>query len=451
LRDASWADDVEVHVADVTRPETLEAPMAGVDVAFYLVHSIGPDSFEETDRAAARTFAAAAERARVGRIVYLSGLAPDDEQLSPHLRSRSEVGDILLSSGVPTIVLRAAVVLGSGSASFEMLRHLTERLPLMVVPRWVDTLVQPIAIADVVHYLVSAAGTSSKLNRSFDIGGPDVMTYEAMMRGYADVAQLRNRRMLKLPFLSTRLSSLWVGLVTPVPSSLARPLVESLRNTVICKEHDIAQYVTDPPGGPTPFRVAVAEALRQVRDADVATHWSNASIRGAPSDPMPTDPAWARGDLFVDERSMVVDATRSQLWRVIERVGGTQGWHSWSFAWTVRGVLDRLVGGPGLRRGRRSATELRLGDAVDWWRVEEVVPGELLRLRAEMRLPGRAWLDLGLETDEESRTVFRQRALFAPRGLWGRVYWWSLYPFHGVIFGAMQRNIARAARADDDE
>jgi uncharacterized protein YbjT (DUF2867 family) len=447
LRDASWTGDVDVHIADVTRPETLAAPMNGVDVAFYLVHSIGPDGFEDVDRAAAQNFAAAAERHGVARIVYLGGLAPSDEQLSPHLRSRAEVGEILLSSAVPTIVLRAAVVLGSGSASFEMLRHLTERLPLMIVPRWVDTLVQPIAIADVVHYLVNVAATPHQLNRAFDIGGPDVMTYEAMMRGYADVAGLRNRRMLKLPLLSTRLSSLWVGLVTPVPSDLARPLVESLRNTVVCNEHDIASFVPDPPGGLTPFRVAVAEALRQARDADVATHWSNASIRGAPSDPMPTDPAWARGDLYVDERSTAVDASRAQLWRVIERIGGKQGWHSWPLAWTLRGVLDRLVGGPGLRRGRRSQHELRLGDAVDWWRVEEVIPGELLRLRAEMRLPGRAWLDLGIDSDEQGRTVFRQRALFAPRGLWGRIYWWSLYPFHGLIFGAMQRNIARAAQA----
>ena len=448
LRDAPWAGGVTVHTADVTDAASLDAAMDGIDVAFYLVHSIGAGgSFEDADRQAAINFADSAERTGVRRIVYLGGLQPAGESLSPHLRSRAEVGEIFLSSAVPAIVLQAAVVLGSGSASFEMLRHLTERLPLMVVPKWVDTSVQPIAIGDVLHYLVGAASVDGDINRTFDIGGPDVMTYREMMCGYADVAGLHDRRMLKVPILSTSLSSLWVGLVTPVPSGLARPLVESLRNTVVCEEHDIARYVPDPPAGLTPFRVAVAEALRQVRDADVATHWSNASVRGAPSDPMPTDPEWARGALFVDERSTVVGATPQQLWRVIESIGGASGWHSWPLAWTVRGVLDRLSGGPGLRRGRRSATDLRLGDAVDWWRVEEVIDDELLRLRAEMRLPGRAWLDLGVAVDEQGATVFHQRAVFAPRGLWGRAYWWAVFPFHGLIFGAMQRNIAKEAEA----
>lgn len=451
LRDAPWAGDVDIHLADVSDPSTLDAAMDDVDVAYYLVHSIGaPGSFAHTDREAARNFAAAAARNGVGRVVYLGGLAPADEELSPHLASRAEVGQLLLESEVPAVVLQAAVILGSGSASFEMLRHLTERLPVMVVPRWVDTLVQPIAIADVIHDLVGVGEVEGDLNRTFDIGGPDVMTYVDMMHTYADVAGLPKRRMLKLPFLSTRLSSLWVGLVTPVPSGLARPLVESLRNRVVCSEHDLVELVGEPPGGPTSFRAAVGEALRQVRDADVATHWSSASVRGAPSDPLPSDPDWARGDLYSDERSTAVDATPAQLWNVLRRIGGTQGWHSWELAWTVRGTVDRLLGGPGLRRGRRNPDDLVLGDAVDWWRVEEVVPGELLRLRAEMRIPGRAWLDLGVESDEQGRTIFRQRAVYAPRGLWGRIYWWLLVPFHAVIFGSMQRNIARAAAAADD-
>src|SRR5215207_790647 len=304
VRDAPWVDDVTVHTADVTDPASLDGAMGGVDVAFYLVHSIGSEaSFEDADRHAATSFADAAERNGVVRIVYLGGLQPAGEALSPHLRSRAEVGQIFLAGAVPAIVLQAAVVLGSGSASFEMLRHLTERLPVMVVPKWVDTRVQPIAIGDVLHYLVGAASIEEPLNRTFDIGGPDVLTYADMMRGYAAVAGLHGRRMLKVPILSTTLSSLWVGLVTPVPGGLARPLVESLRNTVVCEEHDIARYVGDPAGGLTPFRVAVTEAIRQVRDADVATHWSNASVRGAPSDPLPTDPDWAGGDLYVDDRS----------------------------------------------------------------------------------------------------------------------------------------------------
>lgn len=451
LRDAPWVGDVDVVEADVQDPASLERALAGVDVAYYLVHSIGGASpFEEADRTGAEHFATAAWAAGVRRIVYLGGLQPSGEHLSEHLRSRGEVGEIFLHGEVPAVVLQAAVILGSGSASFEMLRYLTERLPAMIVPKWVDSRIQPIAISDVVHLLVGVGAVPEELNRTFDIGGPDVMTYAEMMRTYADVAGLRPRPMIKVPVLSTRLSSLWVGLVTPVPSGLARPLVDSLHNTVVCREHDIDDHVPPPPEGRTGFRAAVTEALRQIADANVATHWSNASTRGAPSDPMPTDPDWAGGDLYTDDRSTQVDATPAELWQVIRGIGGGSGWYSWPFAWTMRGVIDRLWGGPGLRRGRRSAHDLRLGDAVDWWRVEDVVPGELLRLRAEMRLPGRAWLDLGVEHAEGGSTRFHQRAVFAPRGVWGRIYWWSVRPFHGFVFGQMQRNIAATATALHD-
>jgi uncharacterized protein YbjT (DUF2867 family) len=446
LRDASWAPNVDVVVADVDDPDSLDPALAGVDVVYYLVHALGTaGGFEDTDRRAARNVAAAAERAGVRRIVYLGGLTPEGEDLSPHLRSRDEVGRILLDSSIPTIVLRAAVILGSGSASFEMLRYLTERLPVMVVPRWVDTRIQPIAIRDVLRYLAGVAELPPSVSRSFDIGGPDVLTYAEMMTRYAAVSELPRRRMLKVPVLTPRLSSLWVGLVTPVPGALARPLVESLRNTVVCREHDIATHVPDPPEGLIGFDEAVRLALVRIRDAEVATHWSDASVAGVPSDPMPTDPDWAGGDVYVDDRSCVVDASPDALWRVIEGIGGTTGWYSWSFGWTVRGVIDRLFGGPGLRRGRRSPHELMLGDAVDWWRVEEIVDGSLLRLRAEMKLPGRAWLDLAIERDDAGRTVFRQRALYAPKGLGGRLYWWSVWPFHALVFGGMQRNIAARA------
>lgn len=453
LRDAPWVGDVEVAVADVTDADALLAAMSDVDVAYYLVHSIGGKSaFEEQDRKAATTFAECAKAAGVGRIVYLGGLTPEGEELSPHLRSREEVGSILLASGVPTAVLQAAVVIGSGSASFEMLRHLTERLPVMVVPRWVDTRIQPIAIRDVLRYLVGAADLPADVNRTFDIGGSDVLTYADMMGRYAAVAGLSKRRMLKVPILSPTLSSHWVGLVTPVPGALARPLVESLRNTVVCREHDIAQHVPDPPAGLTGFDEAVRLALLRIRDADVATHWSNASVAGGPSDPLPTDPDWAHGTLYVDERARQVDAPPEVLWSVIEGIGGDNGWYSWPLAWRVRGWIDRLWGGPGLRRGRRNPHDLRIGDAVDFWRVEEIVDGELLRLRAEMKVPGRAWLDLGIVRDEQQGTMFRQRAVFAPKGLLGRVYWCSVLPFHGFVFGGMQRNIARQAeeRARDE-
>lgn len=446
LRDYPWAADVRVVEGDVLEPASLAPALDGVDVAYYLVHAIGSGSdFETTDRRAAENFATAARAAGLGRIVYLGGMTPEGEELSPHLGSREEVGQILLDSGVPAAVLKAAVVLGSGSASFEMLRHLTERLPVMVTPKWVDVRIQPIAIRDVLHYLVGAAGLPAEVNRSFDIGGADVVTYRNMMQDYARVAGLPRRRIIGVPVLTPTLSAHWVGLVTPVPGSLAKPLVESLRNTVVAREHDIADFVPDPPEGLLGVEDAIRRALARIRDADVKTHWSNASVAGACSDPMPTDPEWARGDLYVDDRSSVVDAPRQALWEVIEGIGGSAGWYSWKLAWRVRGILDRLWGGPGLRRGRRSPYDLQIGDVVDWWRVEEIVDGEVLRLRAEMRVPGRAWLDLGIETDDQGRTVYRQRAVYAPRGLLGRAYWWAVWPFHGSVFGGMQRNIAARA------
>ncbi|GAA3902867.1 SDR family oxidoreductase [Streptomyces gulbargensis] len=449
LRDHPWVARTEVVRGDVTDATTLRPAFDGVDVAYYLVHSMGAGrDFEETDRRAARTFAAEARAAGVRRIVYLGGLTPADvpeRELSPHLRSRAEVGRILLDSGVPTTVLRAAVVIGSGSASFEMLRYLTERLPVMVTPRWVGTRVQPIAVGDVLRYLVGSATMPADVSRAFDIGGPDVLRYHDMMLRYAAVARLPRRLILPVPMLTPRLSGQWIGLVTPVPASLARPLAESLRYEVVCAEHDIAAHVPDPPGTPMPFDEAVALALRRVQEADVTTRWSSASLPGAPGEPLPTDPDWAGGSLYTDVRERAVDASPDALWRVVEGIGGENGWYSFPLAWAVRGWLDRLAGGVGLRRGRRDAARLRVGDALDFWRVEEIERGSLLRLRAEMRLPGLAWLEMRVEPDGAGRSRYRQRALFHPHGLAGQVYWWSVAPFHAVVFGGMARNISRTA------
>jgi uncharacterized protein YbjT (DUF2867 family) len=461
LRGRPWFSAVEVAQADASNPAQIRAALDGVDVAYYLIHSLGTGSrFEQRDRSTALTFGKAAREAGVGRIVYLGGLSPDVEELSPHLASRKEVGEILLASGVPTTVLRAAVILGSGSASFEMMRYLTERLPAMTVPRWVENRIQPIAVRDVLRYLVGSASMPPEVSREFDIGGPDVLTYREMMQGYARVAGLPRRIIIGVGVLTPRLSSLWVGLVTPVPSGLARPLVESLVHEVVCQEHDIAEHVPDPPHGLIGFERALRLALTRVREAQVTTRWSSAGVPGVPSDPLPSDPDWAGGTLYVDERQSVVDASPAALWRVLEAVGGERGWYSWALAWRVRGLLDRLVGGPGLRRGRRDPRRLVVDDAVDFWRVEEVDPGRLLRLRAEMRVPGLAWLELRVEPGGDATegttadggdrwttppTTFAQRAVFHPHGLLGQLYWWSVYPFHGVVFGGMQRNIARAA------
>ncbi len=450
LRDYPWAGRVEIEQGDVVDAASVRAAMEGMDVAYYLVHALGSGrGFEETDRRAARIFGEQARAAGLRRIVYLGGLTPagvPERELSPHLRSRAEVGRILLDSGVPTAVLRAAVVIGSGSASFEILRHLTERLPVMITPSWVRTSIQPVAVRDVVRYLVGCAVLPESVNRTFDIGGPDVMTYRDMMQRYARIAGLPHRVILPVPVLTPGLSSHWIGLVTPVPRSIARPLAESLRHEVVCHEQDITRYVPDPPGGPIAFDQALRLALQRIQEARVDTRWSSAAVPGAPSDPLPTDPDWSGGSLYRDERELTVPAPPDALWRVIEGIGGENGWYSFPLAWAVRGWLDRFVGGVGLRRGRRDAQRLRVGDSLDFWRVEEIIPGRLLRLRAEMRLPGPAWLELSVGHDDCGRTVYRQRALFHPRGLLGHAYWWSISPFHSAVFGGMARNITAAAR-----
>jgi uncharacterized protein YbjT (DUF2867 family) len=445
LRDQPWVDRVEVVEADAADPAATATALKGVDTAYYLIHSmLGGPRFEQADRAAASNFAAQAREAGIGRLVYLGGLAPEGQALSPHMRSRGEVGQILLASGVPTVVLRAAVIIGSGSASFEMLRYLTERLPAMITPTWVDSRVQPIGIRDVLRYLVAAATLPADVAGAYDIGGPDVLTYRRMMQRYAAVAGLVPRRIVPVPVLTPRLSSHWVGLVTPIPSALARPLIESLHHDAVCSDHTVATVIPDPPEGLLPFEEAVDLALRRVREAAVVTRWSSGSVPGAPSDPLPTDPSWAGGSLYTDLRERFTTASPAAVWSGIEAIGGETGWYSWPVAWQARGLIDRAFGGVGLRRGRRDPVTLRVGDAVDFWRVEEILPGRMLRLRAEMRLPGLAWLELSVDA-QSGGTLYRQRALFHPRGLAGQLYWWSIKPLHGLVFGAMARNLARSA------
>ncbi|MDT0330665.1 SDR family oxidoreductase [Nocardiopsis lambiniae] len=446
LRDHPWRDRVEVTRGDVASGEGLAAALEGVEVAYYLVHSMsGGRDFSDTDARGARHFADAAAEAGVRRLVYLGGLAPEGVRLSDHMSSREQVGRILLDAPVPAAVLRAAVILGSGSASFEMLRYLTERLPMMTTPRWVRSRVQPIAVRDVLRLLVEAAELPPECDRTFDVGGPDVLTYAEMIQRFAKAAGLRPRWILPVPVLSPGLSSLWVGLVTPVPPAIARPLVESLRHDAVCGEDDLSDLLDD--HARLGFDRAVELALRRTAEARVDTRWTSAAWAGAPSDPLPSDPDWAGGSLYTDERVREVPAPPEAVWRVVEGIGGTRGWYSWPLAWAARGWIDLAVGGVGLRRGRRDPGRLRVGDSLDFWRVEEVVPGELLRLRAEMRLPGPAWLEFTVER-REGRTFLRQRGLFCPRGLLGHLYWKAVTPFHGVVFGSMSRNMAEAAERE---
>jgi uncharacterized protein YbjT (DUF2867 family) len=442
LRDVPWVDQVEVVRGDVLDAPTLKPAMADVDVVHYLVHSLTGEDFADADRRAARNTAEAAEGAGVGRIVYLGGLHPTGVELSPHLASRTEVGETFLESGVPAVVLQAAVIIGSGSASFEMLRYLTERLPVMVTPKWVHNKIQPIAVRDVLRYLVDAVGLPADLNRTFDIGGPDVLTYLDMMMGYAKVAGLPRRRVLPVPLLTPRLSSHWVNVVTPVPRSIAAPLIESLVHEVVCREHDILDLL---PGETTGYSRAVELALAKVNDGEVETRWSGASTPGVAAGPLPSDPDWSGGSIYTDDREAHAEASPERLWEVVEGIGGESGWYSFPLAWAVRGWVDRAVGGVGLRRGRRDPRRLHVGEALDWWRVEEIERGSLLRLRAEMKVPGLAWLELRVAPSDGGGSTYRQRAVFVPKGLAGHVYWWLVWPFHGIVFGGMVRNIARAA------
>ncbi|QGK70452.1 DUF2867 domain-containing protein [Allosaccharopolyspora coralli] len=452
LRDLPWRDEVEVVRGDLTDEDAVRNACEGVDVLFYLVHSLTESGFAALDRQAALVTAQAARESGIRRIVYLGGLHPYSSELSEHLGSRAEVGEVLLRSGVPTVVLQAAVIIGSGSASFEMLRYLTERLPVMITPTWVRNRVQPIAVRDVLHYLAAAVHLPRHVHRTFDIGGPDVLTYAEMMQRFAALVGLPRRRMLPVAVLSPALSSHWINIVTPVPKSIGAPLIASLVHEAVCTERDIDHYVTPPAGGVTGYEQAVRLALRKIAHAEVETRWSDASPRHAPSDPLPSDPVWSGGSAYVDERSRDTELPAARVWQIIESIGGRNGWYSFPLAWAARGWMDRLAGGVGLRRGRRDAHRLRTGDALDWWRVEHLHEGRLLRLRAEMKVPGQAWLELSVTPLRWHGSRYHQRAVFVPRGLAGHAYWWAVAPFHGLVFGGMARNlVATAGRVSTDD
>ena len=445
LRDVPWADQVEVATGDLANAGDVAGAMRGVEVLYYLVHSMSSvGDFESTERHVASTVASAAAAADVSRIVYLGGLHPEGK-LSPHLRSRKEVGDILMASGVPTAALQAGVVIGSGSASFEMIRHLTEVLPYMPAPKWVRNFIQPIAVRDVLHYLVGAASMPADVNRTFDIGGPDVFRYGQMMNGYAVEAGLKQRPIASLPVLTPYLASQWVNLVTPIPRSLAVPIISSLQYDAVCTEHDIDLYVAPPVAGLTGYRRAVRYALAKMREGEVETTWQNATVKGAPSDLLPSDPDWSGHTVYTDRQEADSAAPPEALWRVVESIGGDNGWYSLPVAWAARGWLDKLVGGVGLRRGRRDPDRLAPGEAVDFWRVENLDRGRSLRLRAEMKVPGRAWLEFTVEPRPGGGSRLIQRAIFFPTGLGGRLYWAAVFPFHGIVFSGMATTIAKTA------
>ncbi len=448
LRDYPWFDKVEIVEGDASDSDAVGRALQDVDVAYYLLHSLYvKGDFAAAEASIATIFGQQAKQAEVKRIVYLGGIASKTQKLSPHLASRAHTGEILLNSGVPTIELRAGVVIGSGSASFEMLRYLTERLPVMTTPKWVLNKIQPIAVRDVLRYLVGAAAIPKEISGHFDVAGPDLFSYAEMMQQYASVAGLPRRVIIPIPVLTPRLSSGWVGLVTPVPFSIARRLVDSLKNDVIADTKAIRKLIADPAAGLTPFKKAVELALAKANRSQVETRWSDASVPSAPSDPLPTDPDWAGGTVYKDVRKVVSSDSVEVVFARIESIGGENGYSTATWAWKLRGFADRLIGGVGLRRGRRDAHTLAVGDALDFWRVEEIERPNLLRLRAEMKMPGLAWLEFVVIPEPESTgSIVIQRALFVPRGLLGHIYWWLVWPMHGLVFPSMAKNAAFGKR-----
>jgi uncharacterized protein YbjT (DUF2867 family) len=443
LQGRPWLDQVEVVAGNVLRPETLPAAMAGVRTAYYLVHSMAAGAgFDERDVTAARNFAAAARAAGVGRIIYLGGLGDPDTALSPHLRSRQATGDALREASVPVTEFRAGVIVGSGSLSFELIRYLVERLPLLIGPRWVYTCVQPIGIRNVLEYLIAALQTPASSGEIIEIGGADVVTYGDMMLGYACARGLK-RRLISAPVLTPRLSSLWVHLLTPIPAAIARPLIEGLRNEAVVRDDKARRLFPDI--HPFDYQTSVELALARLESGEVETMWTDA-LMTTQGDVPPVVFTTQEG-LNFEHRQLVVAAPPGVVYGAFASLGGTRGWLYLNWVWRLRGLLDRLAGGVGMRRGRRDPDDLRVGDALDFWRVEAVEPGHLIRLRAEMKVPGSAWLQFHVHRLPENCSVLSQTAFFAPKGLPGLLYWYGLYPVHKIVFAGMIRKVAELAAA----
>ena len=438
--EARVSPGTELMKADCLDPGSLREAMTGVDTAYYLVHSMGSSGkFVEEDREAAQNFAGAAREAGVKRIIYLGGLGSKDQELSDHLRSRHEVADILRSSGIPVTEFRASIVIGSGSLSFEMIRALVQRLPVMICPKWVSVKAQPIAVEDVIGYLVEALDRTGAEDKVFEIGGSDQVSYGEIMQEYARQCGLR-RWMISVPVLTPRLSSLWLGLVTPIYARIGRKLVDSMRNPTLVSDPSALQAFRIQPKS---LRDAIRAALRNEDQEFAVTHWSDALSSGG------KQPAWGGrqfGTRLVDSRTVQVSVPPGRAFAPIERIGGANGWYFADFLWRLRGTLDLLLGGVGLRRGRRDARTLVTGDALDFWRVEAFEPDRRLNLVAEMKVPGRAWLQFEVEPNRQG-SLIRQTAIFDPAGLAGLLYWYALYPLHLWIFSGMLNRIAAAAQS----
>ena len=443
LGNRPWAahPSLEILKTDVLDRDSLTAACRGCKAAYYLVHSMDHtcDDFARSDRQAALNMVAAAEAAGLERIIYLSGLGDYEDNLSEHLSSRTEVADILSSGSVPVTVLRAAMIIGSGSASFEILRYLVERLPVIVTPRWVDVPCQPIGIRNVLHYLTGCLENPATIGETFDIGQDQVVTYRQLMEIFAEEAGLPKRLIISVPVLTPRISALWIHLLTPVPAVLARPLAEGLRNRVVCRETRIRELI---PQELFDCRLAIRLALERLREHQIESSWTDAGEIPPAEWRTPGDPSWAGGTFYSDSRQILLAASPDEVWKAVVAIGGESGWYYADWLWKLRGILDRLVGGVGLHRGRRSPLDIAPGEALDFWRVVEVTRRSRLLLVAEMKLPGEATLEFRLEETAPGQTMLQQIAHFLPRGLLGLAYWYAVTPFHNFIFNGMLRGFA---------
>jgi uncharacterized protein YbjT (DUF2867 family) len=446
----TWANEVEIAVGNASDYQSTVKALTGVHTAFYLLHSInlGPN-FDQIESEMARNFAKAAQECGVKQIVYLGGIN-NDAKTSKHLQSRANTGKELATTSVAVMELRAGIIIGSGSASFEMLRHLTHRLPVMTTPKWVSNKTHPIAIRDILWFLRNAAKLEKPVTGIFDIGGPEILSYAEMMQKFAKISGLRRRWIIEVPVLTPKLSSLWIGFVTPVPTSLARPLVGSLISEVVADPaKSISHLIPNPPEGLIDVEAAIHLALTKVSDNNVSTRWSDAAVPTAPWQKAQSDPDWAGETLYKDTRVRITDASIGSLWQAVEEIGGEHGWYGSDFLWYMRGLIDRMIGGVGLRRGRRDPLHLRVGDSLDFWRVESLENQISLKLYAEMILPGKAWLEFRIRKLANGRSEIIQEASFLPRGLGGRLYWYVILPLHTFVFPTMIRNLIRSANRKD--
>ncbi|MCA9400859.1 MAG: DUF2867 domain-containing protein [Candidatus Omnitrophica bacterium] len=446
LKSRPWSrhPNVELFAVDIFNRDSLDDVLTGVDAAYYLVHSMNSSSkdFADEDRIAAQNMRDLSHQNGVKRIIYLGGLGESQHGLSKHLKSRHEVGAILESGNVPVTTLRAAMIIGSGSASFEILRYLVDRLPIMITPKWVRTKNQPIAIRNVIEYLAGCLASDETIGRQFDIGGDEILNYQELMDIYADEAGLPKRMVIPVPVLTPGLSSRWINLVTPVPGYIARPLTEGLVNEVVCHNHLIRDLI---PQKMLSIREAIHLALQLIQKEEIETYWADSGLVPVFASAIEGDPQWSGGTLFEDRRKISINANIKNVWCVIKRVGGKTGWYHADWLWSIRGYIDKLCGGVGLRRGRRDPNQISTGDVLDFWRVISVRECQHLRLLAEMKLPGLAILEFRLEKENEDTSHLEICAKFKPKGLWGIIYWHMLLLFHEYIFGGMIKKIKHAA------